>query len=79
MLSAKQGASSTIFWVFGITRPEIESRSPGPLANTILIRLLARLKDKYSSGFPCETDFSEKDFSVIDYPDVTDYNILFFF
>ena len=32
-------ASSTIFWVFGMTRPGIEPRSPGPLANTLLIRL----------------------------------------
>ena len=30
-------ASSTIFWVFGITRPGIEPRSPGPLANTLTI------------------------------------------
>ena len=29
-------ASSTIFWVFGMTRPGIEPRSPGPLANTLL-------------------------------------------
>ena len=34
MLSVKQTASSTIFWVFGMTRPGIELRSPGPLANT---------------------------------------------
>ena len=26
-------ASSTNFWVFGMTRPGIEPRSPGPLAN----------------------------------------------
>ena len=30
-------ASSTIFWVFGMTRLRIEPRSPGPLANTLLI------------------------------------------
>ena len=30
-------ASSTIFWVFGMTRPGIEPRSPGPLANTLTI------------------------------------------
>ena len=30
-------ASSTIFWVFGMTRPGIEPRSPGRLANTIYI------------------------------------------
>ena len=27
-------ASSIIFWVFGMTRPGIEPRFPGPLANT---------------------------------------------
>ena len=27
--------SSTTFWVFGMTRPEIESRSPGRLVNTL--------------------------------------------
>ena len=26
------------FWVFGMTRPGIEPQSPGPLANTLLIR-----------------------------------------
>ena len=31
-------AASTIFWVFGMTRRRIETRSPGPLANTLLIR-----------------------------------------
>ena len=30
-------ASSTIFWVFGMTRPGIEPSSLGPLANTITI------------------------------------------
>ena len=34
-------ASSTIFGVFGITRPGIEPRIPGPLVNTPLIRLMA--------------------------------------
>ena len=29
-------ASSTIFWVFGMTRPGIKPRSPGPLANTLI-------------------------------------------
>ena len=29
--------SSTIFWVFGKTRPGIERRSPGPLANVLII------------------------------------------
>ena len=31
-------ASSTIFWVFGMTRPGIEPRSPGPMANTLAAR-----------------------------------------
>ena len=35
MLSKK--ASSTIFKVFGMTRPRIEPRSPRPLANTLTI------------------------------------------
>ena len=30
-------ASSTIFWVFGMTWPGIEPQSPGSLANTLLI------------------------------------------
>ena len=30
-------ASSTIFWVFGMTRPGIKRRSPGLLANTLTI------------------------------------------
>ena len=30
-------ASITIFWVFGMTRPGIEPRSPGPLVNTLTI------------------------------------------
>ena len=29
--------SNTIFWDFGMTRPEIETQSPGPLVNTLLI------------------------------------------
>ena len=37
-------ASSTIFWVFGMTRPGIELRSPGPLANTLTARPILRKK-----------------------------------
>ena len=36
-----KAASSTIFWVFGMTRPGTEPRSPGPLVNTLLIRPMA--------------------------------------
>ena len=35
-------ASSTIIIVFGMTRPKIETRSPVPLVNTLLIRPMAR-------------------------------------
>ena len=45
MLGAKQGGIKYHFLVFGVTRPGIESRSPGPLANTQLIRPMARLLD----------------------------------
>ena len=34
-------ASSTIFWVFGMTRPGIELQSPRPLMNTLFIRPMA--------------------------------------
>ena len=37
MPSVSKEASSTIFKVFGMTRPGIEPRSPGPLANTLTI------------------------------------------
>ena len=38
MLRVKKEASSTIFWVFGMTRPGIEPRSTGRLANTLTAR-----------------------------------------
>ena len=34
-------ASSTIFWVFGMTQHGIEPQSPRPLANMLLIRPMA--------------------------------------
>ena len=42
MLSVKQGGIKYHIWVFGMTRPGIEPRSPGPLANTLLIRPMAQ-------------------------------------
>ena len=42
MLSIKQGDIKYHFLVFGMIRPGIEPRSPGPLANAQLIRLMAR-------------------------------------
>ena len=45
MLSVKQGdIEYPIFLVFGMTRPGIEPRSTGPLANTLLFRPLARFQ-----------------------------------
>ena len=37
-------ASSTIFLVFGMTRPGIESRSPGPLGNILTAGKLMKRK-----------------------------------
>ena len=34
MVNVKQGGIKYHFWVFGMTRPGIEPRSPGPLAIT---------------------------------------------
>ena len=38
-----KATSSTIFCVFGMTRPGIEPWSPRPLANTLLIGLVSRV------------------------------------
>ena len=38
MLSAKQGGIKYDFWVFGMTQLGTEPWSPGPFANTRLIR-----------------------------------------
>ena len=38
MLNVKQGGIKYHFCVFGMTQPGIEPRSPGPVANTLLIR-----------------------------------------
>ena len=38
--------SSTILKVFGMTRPGIEPRSPGPLANTLTAGPMSRLVDR---------------------------------
>ena len=45
--------SSTIFWVFGMTRPGIEPRSPGPLANILTTRPMSGKLNEYllSSDF----------------------------
>ena len=41
MLSAKQSSIKYHFWVSGMTRPEIEPQSPGPLVNTLLVSSIA--------------------------------------
>ena len=42
MINVKQGGIKYYFSVFGMTRPGIETRSPGPLANILLIWPMAR-------------------------------------
>ena len=42
MLSIKPGGIKFHFLVFCMTRPGIEARSPGPLANILLIWPMAR-------------------------------------
>ena len=42
MLCAKQGSIKYHFSVFGMIQPGIEPWSPKPLANTLLIQLIAR-------------------------------------
>ena len=38
-------ASSTIFWVFGMTQPGIEPRFPGPLANSLTVMPISSTND----------------------------------
>ena len=45
--------SSSIFKVFGMTRPGIEPRSPGPLANTLTAGPMSRCIDIYSLYIQC--------------------------
>ena len=41
MLSVKQGGAKYHIWIFSMTWPGIEPRSPGWSANTLLIRPIA--------------------------------------
>ena len=43
-------ASSTIFWVFGMTRPGIEPQSPGSLVNTPLLNRKLSLHTNFSNN-----------------------------
>ena len=58
MLSVKQRGIKYHFWVFGMTRPGIEPRFPGPLANTNYIYL------KYTRLF-CNKPFIELKLTAI--------------
>ena len=51
MLSVKQGGIKYHFRVFGMTRPRIEPKSPGPLANTITAKRNPAKKLHYSEIF----------------------------
>ena len=42
MLSVEQGDTNNHFLVFGMTRPGIKPWSPGPLANILFFRQMAR-------------------------------------
>ena len=46
MLRVKQGGIKYHFSVFGLTRPEIEPRSPGPLVNTLTTTPMSSFKVK---------------------------------
>ena len=62
-----KAASSTIFWIFGMTWPGIELRSPGPLANTLLIRPMAWSLKGLFYGFiwlPTKSDLTWSHFIV---------------
>ena len=49
-----------IVWVFGTTRPGIEPQSPGPLANTLLIRpTIIKTSDKQGKVFSCVNFWDE--------------------
>ena len=55
MLSVKE-VSSTILKVFGMTQPEIEPRSPGPLANTLPTWLMSGVMLKYAANVSSRPD-----------------------
>ena len=62
--------SSTIFKVFGMTRPGIEPRSPGPLANTLPTWPMSQLR-WHNLQEIYQTDFNQFDISWIYYSVIT--------
>ena len=58
MQSVKQGGIKYhFFWVFGMTRPGIEPRSPGPLANTLTARPMSGEEEMDKFNFIDDSDF----------------------
>ena len=57
-------ASSTIFWVFGMTRPRIEPRSPESLANTLTTMPMSSKQYLSCIYWPLSTDGSQGQFSA---------------
>ena len=45
-----KAVTSTFIWVFGKTRPGIKPWPPGPLVNTLLIRLMIFMINSFQSG-----------------------------
>ena len=54
MLSVNQGGIKYHFWVFGMTQPGIEPGTPGPLANTLLIRPYNRVQKLQKQNKKCK-------------------------
>ena len=54
-MKPSKAASSTIFWVFGMTRSRIEPRSPGSLVNSLLIWPMVFKNVKWLNIFRDET------------------------
>ena len=50
LLSVKQGGIKYHFGVFGVTRPGIEYRSSGPLANTLTIMPISQVGRMFANG-----------------------------
>ena len=82
MLSVKQGGIKYHFKVFGMTRPEIELRSPGPLANTLTAGPMSHIPNFKQNIFlipPTSKDDAQINFErnncLLIYPNGTHFNI----
>ena len=77
-----KGASSTIFWVFGMTWHKIESQSPRPLVNTLLTRpmdwSICTVNNRNKKLNYPDNSFNEHQMGIIfvmDYLCIVSYNI----